>query len=94
MKWGLTSIVDRLVGSTYPCGDTDIDELRLESLEIKAELLNELVDEFIGVMEFRHRPEGSINAITSEAASTLADVRDKVDDLIARMKEEDKHGSS
>lgn len=88
MKYDLKDIIDKLTGSVYPAGDSDIDDKILHNVEHKAELMIALIEEFIEVMAQRNRPESSVNRVVSAAASALADIQEKIQELVIEMNEE------
>ena len=71
-------IVNKIIGSTEPYGDTNIDNERTKNLDEKIELVQLLVDDLIETAKFKNRPEGSMSKMGKTAQEFLDEIRDYI----------------
>lgn len=75
-------VVQKLTGTCYPYGSTEIDEERLANLHLKMSLLKHLLSEIEEASEFKNRHEWSIREIGREAYYSLVDTKNWIEEVL------------
>jgi len=73
-------IVQKLIGSIEPYGDTNIDEVRVKNLENHINLTYSLIEDLIGTARYKDRREYSIKTIGINAYNGLLEIKEMIDD--------------
>ena len=72
-------VVQALTGRCFPYGDTYEDQIRIQNLRLKMDLIKFLLDEIEEASRLRNRPEWSIKEISNEAYEFLVDTKEFLD---------------
>ena len=75
-------VVQKLTGTCFPYGSTEIDEERLENLHLKMSLFKHLLSEIEEASEFKSRHEWSIHQIGTEAYDFLIDTKNWIEEVV------------
>jgi len=87
-KETVIEVVEKLTGSCYPYGSTEIDKERYENLELKEALFTYLLEEIAEAAKFKDRPEYSIKEIGIEAYDYLKDKHEYLKEYFEEEEEE------
>lgn len=60
-------VIDSLIGSTKPIGESNIDAQRLQNLKVKTTLIEDMLYEVCRLASLKSRDEASIKAIGNHA---------------------------
>lgn len=75
-------VVQKLTGTCFPYGSTEIDEERLANLHLKMSLLKHLLSEIEEASEFKNRHEWSIRKIGADAYDFLIDTKNWIEEAL------------
>ena len=75
-------VVQKLTGTCFPYGSTEIDEERMANLQLKMSLFKHLLSEIEEASEFKDRHEWSIRQIGREAYDFLIDTKDWIEEAL------------
>ena len=75
----IIKVIDALVGSIEPYGSTDIDNERVENLQVLLEVMDEYIAEIDKVVKYRNRPEHSMREMGEMAYDWFVDLKGYVD---------------
>lgn len=75
-------VIQKLTGTCFPYGSTEIDEERMANLQLKMSLLKHLLSEIEEASEFKGRHEWSIHQIGTEAYYFLIDTKDQIEEVL------------
>lgn len=75
-------VVQKLTGTCFPYGSTEIDEERLANLHLKMSLFKHLLSEIEEASEFKGRHEWSIRQIGTEAYYFLVDTKNWIEEAL------------
>ena len=79
-EYSISKIVNAIIGSIDPVGETYEDDRRYENLETTSELVDSITDQLIYISRFRNRPEASIKRAGNMAHCILQDLQEKLND--------------
>lgn len=74
-------VVNKLTGRCFPLGDTSIDESRYENLNLKIDLVDELISDIVTAGKLYNRSEYSILKISNKANEFLTELRDWLNEI-------------
>ena len=75
-------VVQKLTGTCFPYGSTEIDKERLANLHLKMSLFKHLLNEIEEASEFKGRHEWSIRQIGTEAYDFLVDTKNWIEEAL------------
>ena len=81
----VNEVVQKLTGTCFPYGSTEIDEERLANLHLKMSLFKHLLSEIEEASEFKDRHEWSISQIGTEAYEFLIDTKNWIEEVLGEI---------
>jgi hypothetical protein len=82
MSFSIEEIVRKLLGNIEPCGDSNIDEEKLDNLQEYIMLTEDLIYKLIEAAEYKDRLEWSMSKIGNGAYNFLTSIRDIINENI------------
>lgn len=79
----LYSVVKKQVGQITPWGAEHMDDKIFDNLKEHVALVDEMVSDLCDNMEYRDRPEASVQRIVKYSRDSLADLRNMIDEALA-----------
>ena len=83
----IIKVLDKLIGSVEPYGDSYIDECRLKHLKLMGPVLMHLISRYARVLMYGCRKEYSILRMSKEAEEVLREAMTEIDRVLKEGEE-------
>jgi hypothetical protein len=75
-------IIKKIIGQIQPCGDSNIDEERVNNLADHIKITKNLINDLIEVSQFKDKPEYSMKKIGDTAYKSLVEIKNVLEENI------------